>query len=283
MCFFSIIFVENINIKENFLKMKKLLTIVLALSMVASLSACGSKDIADTNKEDNTKIESNVEKEESQKEEEEKKDTTVSKNENKTDKKEENKTSEETKKPQNAATVQTPEAKPEEKPEESKPVTPEVTPEEKPETKPETKPEEKPQENTKSTVANVLLSSFKSKVNANSSIDVVTLANELVTNPVIKFGGGAMEVEPGYLTGFDNTEIKGFKKGAMFAPMIGTIPFVGYVFELEDGTNASSFISTLKASANLRWNICTTADEMVAGSAGNKVFFVMSSFSFDEE
>ena len=39
----------------------------------------------------------------------------------------------------------------------------------------------------------------------------------------------------------------------------------------------------LKANANLRWNICTTADEMVAGSVGNKVFFVMCPTEFTEE
>ena len=92
-----------------------------------------------------------------------------------------------------------------------------------------------------------------------------------------------MEVEPGLLQGFDNAEIKGFKEGAVFMPMIGTIPFIGYVFTLEDGTDASSFISKLKSNANLRWNICTTADEMVAGSVGNKVFFVMCPTEFAEE
>ena len=69
----------------------------------------------------------------------------------------------------------------------------------------------------------------------------------------------------------------------MFAPMIGTIPFIGYVFTLSDASQASSLIATLKANADLRWNICTSADEMVAGSSGNKVFFVMSPISFEEE
>ena len=109
------------------------------------------------------------------------------------------------------------------------------------------------------------------------------MAETLVSNSVIAFSGGAVAVEPGYLTGFDDTEIKGFKEGAMFAPMIGTPPFVGYVFTLEDGADVSAFISTLKSAANLRWNICTSADEMVTGSVGNKVFFVMSPISFDEE
>ena len=62
-----------------------------------------------------------------------------------------------------------------------------------------------------------------------------------MSNSIIQFMGGTMPVEPGLLTGFGNTEITGFKEGVMFAPMIGTIPFVGYVFVLEDGVAASDF------------------------------------------
>jgi hypothetical protein len=108
------------------------------------------------------------------------------------------------------------------------------------------------------------------------------LANALITNPAIKFMGGAMPVEEGLLSGFDNTEIKGFKSGAVFMPMIGSIPFVGYVFELENEADVSGFISNLKSNANLRWNICVAADEMVTGSVGNKVFFVMCPTSLEE-
>lgn len=177
-----------------------------------------------------------------------------------------------------------PEEEKKEEVEEKPAVKPEVKPEAKPETKPETKPEVKPEEKpqTSQTVGNTLLSDFKAKAGSHSS--AVSLAEALVANSVLQqINCGAMPVEPGFLTGFDNAEIKGFKEGAMFAPMIGTIPFVGYVFTLEDGVNASDFISTLKSSANLRWNICTTADEMIAGSSGNKVFFVMSPKSFEEQ
>ena len=93
---------------------------------------------------------------------------------------------------------------------------------------------------------------------------------------------GAMEVEEGVLSGFDNYEVKGFKSGAVFMPMIGSIPFIGYVFELADGVSASDFVSNLKANANLRWNICVTADEMVTATSGNKVFFVMCPEQFEE-
>ncbi len=195
-------------------------------------------------------------------------------------------------KPENEQIVDTEEDVQEEKiPEEEKEeveekpaVKPEAKPETKPEAKPEAKPEEKPEAKpqTSLTVGNTLLADFKAKAGSHSSAG--SLAEALAANPSISnIGCVAMPVEPGFLTGFDNAEIKGFKEGAMFAPMIGTIPFVGYVFTLEDGVNASDFISTLKSSANLRWNICTSADEMIAGSSGNKVFFVMSPKSFEEQ
>ncbi len=145
------------------------------------------------------------------------------------------------------------------------------------------KPEQtaKPEPEAPKTVGNILLNDFKSK--AASASGALSLAEALIKNEIIPFMGGAMEVEQGLLQGFDNAEIKGFKEGAVFMPMIGTIPFIGYVFTLEDGTDAASFIANLKANANLRWNICTTADEMVAGSVGNKVFFVMCPTEFTEE
>lgn len=143
----------------------------------------------------------------------------------------------------------------------------------------ETPKEETPVVSTPSTVGNTLLSTFKSKA---SSGNALTVAEAILADPTIAFMGASMEVEPGFLNGF-NDEITGFSEGAMFGPMIGTIPFVGYVFTISDTKNVASFIDTLKASANLRWNICTEAEEMVVGSSGNKVFFVMCPKSFDEE
>ena len=128
------------------------------------------------------------------------------------------------------------------------------------------------------TVGNTLLAAFK----ASSGGSALSVAESLASNSALPMPLGAMSVEEGYLTGFDNTEIKGFKEGAMFAPMIGTIPFVGYVFTLENAADAPAFIANLKSAANLRWNICTSADEMVAGSSGNKVFFVMCPTEFGE-
>ena len=67
---------------------------------------------------------------------------------------------------------------------------------------------------------------------------------------------------------------------ALFMGMISA--FVGYVFELADGTDVDEFKSTLKDSANLRWNICVEAEELIVENDGNKVFFLMCPKSFEE-
>ena len=129
------------------------------------------------------------------------------------------------------------------------------------------------------TVGETLLADFK----ADTSGSAQEIADRLIKNDIIEFMGGAMPVEEGLLTGFDNTEIKGFKEGVMFAPMMSSIAFVGYVFELADGTDVDEFKSTLKDSANLRWNICVEAEELIVENDGNKVFFLMCPKSFEQE
>lgn len=131
-------------------------------------------------------------------------------------------------------------------------------------------------------VAYTLLADFQAQIQANGSVSAQEIADTLLTNSVIQFMGGSVPVEQGLLSGFGNAEITGFEEGVMFAPMIGSIPFVGYVFDLADGTDAAAFVETLESNADLRWNICVEADEMVSGVSGDKVFFVMSPLSFEE-
>ena len=243
--------------------MKKLLAIILVITIAVSLAACGKK----TNEEaeipnENIQIENEAANdevaEEKQEEVKEDKDTA--------------------KKPENVQTQ-----KPAEKPQtQEKPVQkPAEKPAEQPQQKPAEKPVEKPAETpVATTLGKTLLADFKTK--AASGMSAQEIADGLLANPAIKFGGGAMPVEEGLLSGFDNAEIKGFKTGVMFAPMIGSIPFVGYVFELENVADAPSFIANLEKNANRRWNICVEADEMVTGSAGNKVFFVMCPTTLEE-
>lgn len=126
-----------------------------------------------------------------------------------------------------------------------------------------------------------LLKDFTDRVNAEPELGAEELAKALLENPVIEFSGDALPVERGLLTGFGNTEITGFAQGAMFAPMIGTIPFVGYVFRLDAEADVDAFVQTLKDQAMLNWNICTQADEMLCDAVDNTVFFVMSPAGFE--
>lgn len=126
------------------------------------------------------------------------------------------------------------------------------------------------------TVGNTLLGAFNDMVENDAEADALTIAEGLVTNEsVALIGPVTMEVEPGFLMGFENYEVTGFEQGVMFAPMIGSVPFVGYVFTLPADADVDAFVTGLKDNANLRWNICVEADEMVVEANGNKVFFVM--------
>ena len=109
------------------------------------------------------------------------------------------------------------------------------------------------------------------------------MANLLVTNEAILFSGGAMALEANqeFFTGFDNYTITGYESGAIYMPMIGTIPFVGYVFDLAEGADVAAFVKALTDNANPRWNICVTAEQTVAGAYGNTVFFLMCPASIE--
>lgn len=132
------------------------------------------------------------------------------------------------------------------------------------------------------TLGQKLLAVFEEEVEANAQASAQELADAVITDELILFSGGTVPVEPGILTGFGNAEITGFKEGVMFAPMIGTIPFVGYVFTLEEGADADGFVQTLTDNADPRWNICTEAEETVAEAAGDKVFFLMCPTSLED-
>ncbi len=124
------------------------------------------------------------------------------------------------------------------------------------------------------TAGEKLWNAFLDTMKANPETAPVDVANTLSTNPVIQFMAGGMEVEPGYLAGFSE-EIGGFESGAMYGPMMGSIAFAGYIFELEDGADVNAFIGTLKNAADPRWNICVAADYTQVGAYGNTVYFLM--------
>lgn len=130
---------------------------------------------------------------------------------------------------------------------------------------------------TPETVGEKLYAEFK----ANHEGTALEIAERIIGNEIIQFFGGAMAVEEGLLSGFDNFEVKGFKEGAMFGPMMGSIAFVGYIFTLEDGADVEAFKTGLKDNANLRWQICVQAEELIVENEGNTVFFLMCPKTFE--
>ena len=132
------------------------------------------------------------------------------------------------------------------------------------------------------TLGEALLYDFEDRVAENAEATAQELAEGILTNEMILFQGGAMPVEEGYLMGFGEAEITGFEEAVMFAPMIGTIPFVGYVFDMPDSESAETLISVLTENADPRWNVCVEAEETVVENADNMVFFVMCPAQFEE-
>ena len=131
---------------------------------------------------------------------------------------------------------------------------------------------------TEGTAGETLWNTFLTAVKENEAATPEEIANTIITTPVIPFMGGAMAVEPGFLAGF-NEEISGFEKGATFGPMMGSIAFVGYVFEMEEGADLNAFMDNLKAKSDPRWNICVEAEQTVVGAYNDYVFFLMCPLS----
>ncbi len=125
------------------------------------------------------------------------------------------------------------------------------------------------------TAGEILLAAFQEMMKANPEATAQEAADAVITHEIIQFMGGTMPVEPGFLQGF-KTEITGFEEAVTFMPMIGgAIPFVGYVFDLAEDADVEAFMTNLKDNADMRWNICVEAEEMVVENVGNRVFFLM--------
>ena len=121
------------------------------------------------------------------------------------------------------------------------------------------------------TLGESLAAVFREEAKKDTSVaDIATALSEKAGYQCV-----VVDMEEGFLSGFDE-DITGFKACTQFAPMISTIPFVGYVFEVED---PEGFKEKLEAVANPAWNICTEADQTVCEISGNYVFFVMCPIS----
>ena len=134
------------------------------------------------------------------------------------------------------------------------------------------------------TLGGKLWNAFVAAKEAKPETTAEEMANILVTNEAILFMGGAMPLEANqeFFTGFGEYKITGYESGALYMPMIGSIPFIGYVFELPADADVEAFMKGLNDNADPRWNICVTADQVVVGAYENTVFFLMCPTSIEQ-
>lgn len=138
--------------------------------------------------------------------------------------------------------------------------------------------EEQKNETQEKTVAIVLGDQFETEIKKEKDIEKV--AKKIAENEIFEISVDVSQIKNGdYISGFQK-EIKDFENAYVIRPVIGTIPFIAYVFEAK---NSNEFAEELKSNADLRWNICTEADEMHTVVNGDYVFFVMSPKNFDRE
>lgn len=125
------------------------------------------------------------------------------------------------------------------------------------------------------TIGGQFLASFEAIAAESPSLNAEDFATSLVVQTAIDMNLSIVPVEEGLLSGFNNAEIKGFTDGCMFGPMIGAIPFVGYVFITDSAESAQTLQSLLIENGDPRWNVCTEAEETVTSIVDNKVLFLM--------
>lgn len=122
-----------------------------------------------------------------------------------------------------------------------------------------------------------LVDSFKEYMASGDDLSAESIAAHLSETESFPLDLDSVAVEEGYLAGLG--ELEGFSEGAKFAPIIGSIPFVGYVFTVDADVDGEVFAETLKSQANPAWNVCTQADlvitECYKGSEGSTVLFIM--------
>ncbi len=118
-----------------------------------------------------------------------------------------------------------------------------------------------------STTAHICISTYKEQLAAGASIeDALNAVAEKIELM------GMVEKDLEWVQGFDTT-ITGYSHVYSLMPMMMGFPFIMHVFETE---NVDTLKAMLDAHADLRWNICTQAEEKLMDVVDGKVVFVMA-------
>lgn len=133
------------------------------------------------------------------------------------------------------------------------------------------------------TIGQRLADDFKALLNPEKMMGARAMADELLKGDYLTFEHATTDVQPGKLKGFGDAEITGFKEGVMIEAKKEEVPFLAYIFTLDDDTDAETFMTSLKSKANPQWNTKVKADEMFTERSEKQVFFVMSPKALDKE
>ena len=126
-------------------------------------------------------------------------------------------------------------------------------------------------------LSSALAETFAATLQANPEATVEELINIISTDPAIpeELGLVSAPIENGteFFFGFGNYTITGFESSALCMPMISSIAFITYVFELPADADAEAFAEQLKSNFDYRWVICDVAADPVVKIVDNMVFF----------
>jgi hypothetical protein len=136
---------------------------------------------------------------------------------------------------------------------------------------------------TSGKVGDQIEASFKEVMKETPNVPTEEIAGKVTSNTILPFSTMTERVNEGILVGLGNAEITGFNEAAMFCPLIGSIPFLGYIFALKEDTDVDAFMQTLKDNADLAWNICTEAEDLNITNVGSTVFFLMSKNDYGDD
>lgn len=124
-------------------------------------------------------------------------------------------------------------------------------------------------------LSSALAETFAATLQANPEATVEDIINAICADTSIPYSVVSAPIEDGteFFFGFGNYTITGFESGALCMPMIGSIAFIAYVFELPADADADAFAEQLKSNFDYRWVICDVAADPVVKVVDNMVFF----------
>ena len=131
------------------------------------------------------------------------------------------------------------------------------------------------------TIGAVLAEDFDNIMLMDEAQSINDVMEAIRVNQEIVFMTEISSVKEGKLLGFGENSINGFIEGVILKPTIPTIPFVAYVFSLDDTQNAEEFARNLTACVDLKFIEVEEAEEIVVTIAGQYVFCVISKYYFE--